>query len=174
MTSERHTARLALAPIHVNDLADLIRFYADPQVTATLGGVRTAEWVGLYLDSQIAHWQRHGFGFWTARDRHTGQFVGRGGLRHATVEGATEIEVGYGLMTEFWGQGLATELARESVRVGFAELQLENLVSFTLLTNTASRRVMEKAGFRYERDVVYAELPHILCRLTREQWRTIP
>src|SRR5262249_50774950 len=161
--SNLQTARLRLDRIAPGDFDDLARMYADPQVMATLGGVKSREQVAQYLEKQIAHWEQHGFGFWTVRDLRSGQFVGRGGLRHATVEGKVEIEVGYGLAAEFWGRGLATELARESVRVGFMELQLPELVSFTLTTNLASRRVMEKAGFRYERDVVYADLPHVLC-----------
>ncbi len=157
--------------MHDRDLDDLTGIYADPLVTATLGGIRDAEWVRQYLNNQMAHWERHGFGFWTMRDPDTGTFVGRGGLRHATIEGQIAIEVGYGLIPQFWGSGLATELACESVRVAFAELHLDELVCFTLPTNLASRRVMEKAGFRYERDIIYADLPHVLCRLTRDQWR---
>jgi len=34
-----------------------------------------------------------------------------------------------------------------------------------LPTNKASRRVMEKVGFQYEKDVVWADLPHVLYRL---------
>ena len=84
--------------------------------------------------------------------------------RHVLVEGRDEVEVGYGFVPEYWGRGFATELARESVRVGFNELRLPNMVSFTLPTNLASRRVMEKAGFRYERDFIYANLTHVLYR----------
>jgi RimJ/RimL family protein N-acetyltransferase len=37
-------------------------------------------------------------------------------------------------------------------------------VSFTLPNNLASRRVMDKAGFRYERNFIHANLPHVLYR----------
>lgn len=158
------TARLLLTRIAPSDLDDLARMYADPRVMATLGGAWTKDRVKLYLDKQLTHWQEHGFGYWTARDLQTGQFIGRGGLRYAIIEGRLEVEVGYGLMAEFWGRGLATELAQESVRVGFAELHRPDLVCFTLPTNAASRRVMEKAGFRYERNIIWADLPHVLCR----------
>jgi [ribosomal protein S5]-alanine N-acetyltransferase len=158
------TPRLVLTRMCVDDLDDLVRMYADPHVMATLGGVRSAEWTADYLDKQIAHWEQHGFGFWTLREPVTQSFVGRGGLRHVILDGQVEIEVGYGLMSEFWGRGLATELAVESVRVGFEELHLPSLVCFTLTTNVASRCVMENAGFRYERDMIYAELPHVLFR----------
>jgi len=158
------TARLLLTRLCPDDLDDLVRMYADPRVTATLGGLRTADWVADYLRKQMAQWDEHGFGLWTVRDRLSGRFAGRAGLRYATIEGRREVEVAYGLMEEFWGRGYATELAVESVRVGFTELRFPDLVCFTLTTNLASKRVMEKAGFRYERDIVYADLPHLLYR----------
>ncbi len=168
---ELRTPRLLLTRMRPDEFDDLARMYRDPRVMSTLGGVRSAAQTAQYLEQVLAHWQQHGFGLWVARDLLTGQFAGRGGLRHATVEGRAEVEVGYGLLPEFWGRGLATELARESVRVGFAQLHRPDLVSFTLPTNAASRRVMEKAGFRHERDITHADLPHVLYRQTVSQWQ---
>ncbi|MBI2804711.1 MAG: GNAT family N-acetyltransferase [Planctomycetes bacterium] len=165
--AQLRTSRLLLDRVSSDDLDDFVCFYADPLVTATLGGVREPTWVTSYLHRQVEHWERHGFGFWTVRDPAIRQFIGRGGLRHATIAGRTEIEVGYGLMSEFWGRGLATELALESVRVAFEVLDFRQVVSFTLPSNVASRRVMEKAGFEYDCDVVHADLPHVLFRQTR-------
>jgi [ribosomal protein S5]-alanine N-acetyltransferase len=168
---EIRTPRLLLTRMRPDDLDELIRMHRDPRVMATLGGVRTDEETKSYLGRHLAHWEQHGFGWWVAREPLTRSFIGRGGPRHATIEGRPEVEIGYGLMPEFWGRGLATELAREGVRVGFEELERPDLVCFTLPTNRASRRVMEKAGFRYERDVVHADLPHVLYRLARSQWQ---
>jgi RimJ/RimL family protein N-acetyltransferase len=162
------TPRLLLSRPRPADLPDLVRMYADPAVMATLGGLRSAEESRVYLDRMMAHWQEHGFGWWVARDPASGRFLGRGGLRHVQVEAQDEVEVGYGFVAEAWGKGLATELALESVRVGLEVLGLRGLVSFTLPTNLASRRVMEKAGFVYERDFVHADLPHVLYRLRPE------
>jgi RimJ/RimL family protein N-acetyltransferase len=155
------------------DEDDLARFSRNPQVMATLGGLRTREQNREYLQQQLAHWEQHGFGYWTAYDLRSGQFAGRGGLRHALVEGRDEVEVGYGLLPKFWGRGMATELARLSVRVGFTELNRADLVAFTLPTNMGSRRVMEKAGFRYERAIVHANLDHVLYRLTAPMWQML-
>ena len=60
------------------------------------------------------------------------------------------------------GSGPATELAQASVDVAFDELGLREVVAFTLPDNVASRRVMEKAGLRYEREIVHVGLPHVL------------
>jgi RimJ/RimL family protein N-acetyltransferase len=153
------------------DLPDLCRMHRDKRVMATLAGVRSDEETAEFLRAQLAHWERYGFGWWTLREASSGTFVGRGGLRRVTVEGREEVEVGYALMLEYWERGLATELAGESARVAFEILDLPDIVSFTLPTNRASRRVMEKIGLRYERDVVHADLPHVLYRLSASTWR---
>jgi ribosomal-protein-alanine N-acetyltransferase len=144
--------------------------HTDPRVMATLGGLRSPEELDALHRRLLGTWERDGFGWWVARHRPDGRFVGRGGLRRVQVLGRDEVEVGYGLAAEFWGRGLATELARQSVRVGFEVLGLVELVCFTLPTNSGSRRVMEKAGFRYERDFEHANLPHVLYRLRRDSW----
>ena len=62
------------------DRADVLRMHQDPEVMATLGGVRSeAESDGI-LDRQIAHWAAHHFGYWIAREPETGRFAGRGQL----------------------------------------------------------------------------------------------
>ncbi len=144
---------------------------ADPRVMATLGGVMTPEATAAQLARFEAHWERYGFGRWTLRDPATGAFVGRGGLMHVLVDDRDEVEIGYAVVPEFQGKGLATELARESARVAFEELGLPELVCFTLATNRASQRVMERAGFRYERAGVRADLPHVFYRLRADEWR---
>jgi RimJ/RimL family protein N-acetyltransferase len=58
-------------------------------------------------------------------------------------------------------------MSREALRLGFDVLGLASIVSFTLPTNLRSRRVMEKLGLRYERDIVWADLPHVLYRIDR-------
>jgi RimJ/RimL family protein N-acetyltransferase len=132
---------------------------------ATLGGVRSDAWTHELVAAIERHWRDHGFGLWTLRDRQTGAFVGRGGLRRVEVGGRREVEVAYVLARERWGSGLATELAIESARVAFDELGLEEIVAFTLPGNRASRAVMERTRLRFERNIVRADLPHVMYRL---------
>ena len=65
------------------------------------------------------------------------------------------------------------DVARECVRAGFEVIETEELVCFTATTNSRSRNVMEKVGFRYEKDFVYADIVHSLCRLDRDRWRSL-
>lgn len=165
------TARLVLTRVGRPDLADLCRMHRDPEVMATLGGVRSDEVSADILEQLMAHWEAHGFGYWMAHDSESGDFAGRGGLRRVVVGGEEEVEVGYALMPRYWGRGLATELARACARVGFERLGQRDLVAFTLPTNHASRGVMQRVGFLYERDVIWSGMPHVLYRLPIEVWR---
>jgi ribosomal-protein-alanine N-acetyltransferase len=144
--------------------------YTDANVMATLGGVRSLSEILERLHLQLAHWAQHGFGPWIARLASTNQFAGCGGLRHVEIEDSDEVEIGYALLPDFWRQGLATEIARVSVNVAFRDLGLSELVAFTLPTNGASRRVMEKAGFRYDRNMIYKGFPQVLYRQRRAEW----
>jgi len=160
------TPRLILTRIVAADADDLRRMHGDAQVMRTLGGVRTDAQTAAVLTLLAAHWEAHGFGYWMARDAASGAFVGRGGLRHVIVGGVPEVEVGYALMPPYWGQGYATELGRAAVDAGLGLLGCTALVGFTLPTNDLSRRVLERLGFAYERDTIWAGLPHVLYRLT--------
>jgi RimJ/RimL family protein N-acetyltransferase len=159
------TERLAGERLRVEDLEALESLHRDPVVMATLGGVWADEQTAVFLHASLDHWERYGFGFWMFQTRSDGLFVGRAGLRHLQIEGRDEVELAYALRPEAWGKGLATEMARRVLKAGFEELGLDNVVSFTLPTNVASRRVMEKAGFEFERNIVHADLPHVLYRI---------
>ena len=159
------TPRLRATRLTHGDFDALCALHRDPVVMATLGGVRTDERTRAYLDDNLAHWAEHGFGMWIFHDHATGSFVGRGGLRHVVLDGRSEVEVFYALMRDAWGKGFATEIAQGSVDVAFRQLALRDVVAFTQPDNVGSRRVMEKAGLRYERDFVWHDQRCVLYRM---------
>lgn len=59
-------------------------------------------------------------------------------------------ELGYTLRTDVWGRGYATLVARALLRRGFDDLGLERVAATCSPANTASARVLEKAGMRFE------------------------
>lgn len=160
------TDRLILTRPAPADMPELTAMHSDPAVMATLGGLKTPEELDAMNARLFGAWETRGFGWWVAR-RKTGEFVGRGGLKRVHIADSDEVEIGYGLVPHEWGKGLALEIANESLRVGFEILELESIVCFTQPWNLRSRRVMEKAGFVYERDAIYFDLPHVLYRIRR-------
>ena len=170
-TIERlETERMILERLRLEHADEQLRLLLDPRVAATLWPRAQAPTEADVLDglaAKVDHWSRHGFGMWLLRDRETGEMVGRGGLQYTYTAGLNDVEAGWAIVPERWGQGLATELAHACVEVSFDHLDLIEIVAFTLPDNVASRRVMEKSGFVYERDLVHAGLPHVLYRRGR-------
>ncbi len=114
------------------------------------------------LVRDLRHWESHGWGPWVVED--DGAFAGRAGLNMTHVAGAQAVELAWALVPPAQGRGIATEAARAAVAAA-RELGLEEVVTFTLPENVASRRVMEKAGLVFERDITHSGLPHVLYRL---------
>jgi ribosomal-protein-alanine N-acetyltransferase len=164
------TDHLIAERLRVEGLDELCRMHRDPSVMATLGGVRSDDQTQQFLHDNLQHWDRHGYGLWMFRARTDGQFVGRGGLRNVHVGGHDEVELAYALMATFWGRGLATEMAAAILTVAFTQLALTDIVAFTLSTNQASCRVMEKVGCTFERNILHASLPHVLYRIKRQEY----
>lgn len=111
-----------------------------------------------------AHWDRHGYGPWSVRERDGGAFVGRGGLAWATVGGVRRVELPWAILPERQGRGYATEMARAAIEAAKGA-GLPEVVSLTLPTNHASRRVMENAGLSFAGEIEHVGLAHVLYTL---------
>lgn len=165
MLQEIGTPRLLAERLQEKHFEMLCRMHQNPSVMATLGGLRSAEQTREFLSDNLDHWRQHGYGLWVFTAKADGRFVGRSGLRHVHVAGNEELELAYALDAAFWGQGLATEMARGILDVGSKSFNRSSIVCFTLTSNRASQRVMGKLGFHYERDFVRGNQPHVLYRL---------
>jgi [ribosomal protein S5]-alanine N-acetyltransferase len=166
------TARLRAEPIGPEHRAGLIAMLGDERVGATLGGVADPAAVDSQIAALRADWVEHGFGLYAFFDRESGALVARGGPRRCHVAGRDEVEIGWTVTPERWNQGIATEIGAASIELAFGPLALRNVVSFTLPHNHASRRVMEKLGLVYERDIDHAGRPHVLYRLSASSARS--
>jgi ribosomal-protein-alanine N-acetyltransferase len=80
--------------------------------------------------------------------RETQELVGAIGLVINRPHGRAEL--GYWVGIPFWNQGYATEAARELLRFGFEELELNRIFAQHVVRNPASGRVMQKAGMQHE------------------------
>jgi RimJ/RimL family protein N-acetyltransferase len=155
---ELETARLRLRPWRDEDLPTLARWNADPVVMRHMGrGPMTLEESAAALERTRRHWEEHGFGVWAAELLATGELVGRIGVAyHRAWPG--DPEVGWVIDPAHAGAGLATEGGAACVEYGFDVLGAGRLVSICTEENTASRRVMEKLGFRFHEQVPFEEL----------------
>ncbi|HWM09643.1 MAG TPA: GNAT family N-acetyltransferase [Solirubrobacteraceae bacterium] len=173
--STLETKRLVGEPASKEHRDFVVTLFGDPEVAKWIWprgregsdavGPRTPVQSEEMLLRFVADWRRHGFGWWYLRERASGELVGDVCLQRTEVEGEPAVEIGWTLLPARWGRGYATEAARAALAYGFETAGLDEVVSFTMPHNRASRRVMEKLGMEYDRDFERAGLPHVLYRL---------
>ena len=149
------TNRLILRHLLPDDLDSLFALYSDHEIRqyfpdGTLTYAQTKEELDWFLHGHPVHPE---LGLWATIHKQTGAFIGRCGLLPWTIEQRFEVEVAYLLNKAYWGQGLATEAAQAIAAYGFEQLQIKRLICLIDPDNVASRRVAEKIGMHFDREV---------------------
>jgi RimJ/RimL family protein N-acetyltransferase len=176
------TDRLILRRWREDDLAPFAAMNDDPLTLRFMPGVMTAEETRAQIARFEAHHRLHGFGVWAVEAPEVAPLVGYVGLQRVGFEApfTPAVEIGWRLAPAFWGKGYATEGAKAALRTGFEDLNLDQIVSFTVLANKPSWSVMERLGMMRDpaEDFDHPRLPaahalrrHILYRMDRARWR---
>lgn len=142
------TPRLVLSVPRDDDRADFRALSGDPRVMRFFPSVQSTEQSDGLVARCQASFGAHGLGFFTVRRRDDASFVGFVGLSVPSFDAPFMpcVEVGWRLHVASWGQGYATEAAREVLRFGFEDHSLREIVSFTSVENLPSRRLMDRLG----------------------------
>lgn len=171
---EIETARLHLRPYTLSDLDELTVILSHPEVMrysprGPLPKGKERQITQEILEFFINHWQQHKFGVWAVIYQQTNKLIGHCGLNF--LPNTPEVEVLYRFDPAFWNQGIATEATKASLRYGFEEVGLDRIVAITLPEHLASRRVMEKAGLKYEKDAHFYDLDVVYYAIAREAFQ---
>lgn len=140
------TKRLRLREYTHGDLDDLAGMFADEELMRFYIRPKSRAESLAWIDWNLGMYKEHGFGLRVMESLDTSEFVGDCGLTPQTVDGVTDIEVGWHTKREYWNQGLATEAASACGDRAFNDLGLKRLISIIHPDNIVSRRVAEKLG----------------------------
>jgi ribosomal-protein-alanine N-acetyltransferase len=159
------TERLRLRPATLDDLDAWLALSRDAE-EVWFGEARSnLDDARARLLWHMARQEEHGFSSWAVELRASGQVIGAAGLGY--LADSEEIEVGYRVLKEHWGNGYATEAASAAIGFGFDELGLERIVAVALPTNRASRRVMENCGMTFVGMTIHQGEPHVKYAIAR-------
>ncbi|HEY0430094.1 MAG TPA: GNAT family N-acetyltransferase [Pyrinomonadaceae bacterium] len=151
------TERLILRRLRVEDAEDLYRIYSNPETMKFMGqGSASVEETRGHIQKHIEkYYNNYGFGLWATLLKENNSLIGRCGLLYEDIEGIKDLELAYLLDSNYWGQGLATEVARSIVKIGFDGYNFNRIIALINPQNTASIRVAEKVGMNYEREIAH-------------------
>ena len=148
------TERLILRPWRESDAADMYEYSKVPGV---------GEMAGWCHHESIAESQKvinmfiGGKDVLAIEDKESGKVIGSLGIHENDNDhvGSDYLgrEVGYVLSKDFWGRGLIPEAVRGVIAYCFDVLKYDYLLCGHFTWNNQSRRVIEKCGFQYLKDI---------------------
>jgi len=147
INSQLETRRLILRPMQATDINALHLIFTDPKVMAAFNhDPFTREQMMRWLQRNLDHQNRYGYGLFSVILKESGELIGDCGLEQMEVEDVQVAELGYDFRSEYWNQGFATEAACAVRDYAFDILRLPQLISLIRVGNLASKRVAEKVG----------------------------
>jgi ribosomal-protein-alanine N-acetyltransferase len=162
------TPRLILREFSSEDVNALARVISDPETMrfypAPFDRAGVEEWIA----RNRRRYAKDGHGLWAMILKSTGELIGDCGLTVQRVDSTDEIEIGYHVRRDHWGQGLATEAARACRDFGFARLPVDHLISLIRPENISSRRVAVKNGMTVWKEVIRVGLSHLVYSILGE------
>ncbi|WP_310498432.1 GNAT family N-acetyltransferase [Sandarakinorhabdus sp.] len=142
------TQRLILRPWRDDDLAPFAAMGRDPRVMAHFPTLMNEVQSKAMAVRIMNHIGVHKFGAWAMERKSDRRFIGFCGLSRVEFQAPVkdEIEIGWRLAHQYWGQGYVHEAAHASLAHGFETLALPRIVSFTVPGNTRSWGLMQRLG----------------------------
>jgi RimJ/RimL family protein N-acetyltransferase len=143
------TPRLVLRSWRPSDRAPFLDMCTSAEVMEHLGGPASPEDVDAAMARVAACQAENGFSFWAMERKADCAFVGfcgfkRGNELGTPIEG--EMEIGWRLHRDAWGQGLASEAAKASLAWAWANTDAARVVAITVPANRRSWGLMERIG----------------------------
>jgi len=175
MQIQIETNRLILRAIEASDAQGIFELDSDPEVHRYLGekpikSIEEAKAIVKYIQKQ---YEENGVARWAIIDKMTNEFVGWSGLKYEK-EVRSEMDyydLGYRLKKKFWGRGIATETALESLKYGFQTINLKEIYAGAHIENIASNNVLQKAGLKFIETFEYDKEPHHWYKINKNEWQ---
>jgi ribosomal-protein-alanine N-acetyltransferase len=145
------TDRLVLSPVTKPDAAELHQLWMQPAVRKYLWDDKVApmsQTQDMIAQSLIA-FRENCYGLWVARRKNHEAIIGFTG--YWTFFDPPDIQLIYGLASDYWGQGFATEMAQAMVDYGFETYRFAVIRASADPPNVASIAVMKRLGMTFEK-----------------------
>lgn len=168
------TQRLNIRELIKEDITIWTNFFDDPIHLKHLPlppqpGMSNYQKAEFWIEKQFARYKENRFGLMALINRETGEFMGMCGLLTQVVDDESVLEIGYHLLSPYWGKGYATEAAMYFKNWAFANLDNTELVSIIDVGNSASEKVAMRNGMtKWKSTVDYFNLTVNVYRVIRE------
>ncbi len=167
------TERLIFRDIEDSDVNGIFALDSDSEVHRYLGGkpiknIDEAKGAINYIRQQYV---ANGIGRWAIVDKESGGFMGWGGLKlEDVVRDFNYIDLGYRLRREYWGKGIGTQIAKESLKYGFNTLNYDEICAAADINNIGSNKILSRSGMKHTETFDLDEIKHNWYRINKLEW----
>jgi RimJ/RimL family protein N-acetyltransferase len=169
------TERLLFRKIDESDYGHWLPFFFDPKTHVhwtspiNVPDVECQNW----YHKQRWRYQNDMGGMNAIIEKQSGKLIGHCGLLVQTVDQIAELEIGYSLLPQYWGNGYATESAKKCRDHAFENGLAETLISIISITNKPSENVALKNGMELDKTTVYHDNEVNIFRISLDNWRQL-
>ena len=156
------TSRLLLREFVPQDADALEKVLGDPVAMQYYPAAFDRSTVEGWIARNINRYQRDGHSLWAILLKSSGELVGDCGCAMQEVEGQNEIEIGYHVRRDLWGNGYATEAAQACMEYAFHQLGAKGVISMIRPEHQQSRRVAEKNGMTCRKIILWHGYDHCI------------
>lgn len=156
------TPRLLLREFTPADANALEAILGDPVAMQYYPAAFDRKGVEEWIERNRERYKREGYGLWAMLLRETNEVIGDCGCFLRDVDGRDDIEIGYHVRRDLWGNGYATEAAQACMRYAFAKLGVDRVISLIRPENMQSIRVAEKNGLTCQKIIFWRGYDHCI------------
>ncbi len=153
------TDRMIIRPFELKDIDDAYEMNLDKRVSKYTGdgGVVSIDEIRRRITEDVlGDYQKYGYGRMAIEWKENNRCIGFSGLKY--LEDLQEVDLGYRLMSAYWGKGIATEAGKICLQYGFNQLKLDRIIALVLPDNKASIHVLKKLNFSFKEDMIIDQL----------------
>lgn len=147
------TERFRIRELELTDVDGMYKLDSNPNVHKYLGNnpIKTKDEALKMIEFIRKQYIDNGIGRWAIIDKKTNEFIGWTGMKWITEEtnGRKNFyDIGYRLIEENWGKGIATETAKACLKYGFENLKTDKIFAIADRFNEGSNKILKKLGMR--------------------------
>jgi RimJ/RimL family protein N-acetyltransferase len=138
------TERTYLRHFTPDDVDNVMQIFTDPEAMkySPADAVQGRAEAKSFIQWNLDNYETHGFGAWAVISKSTGKYIGQSGI----IPQEIGCEVFYSFVREFWGKGIATEVASACKNHALTQLNQSRLIAIIHPQNNGAIKVATKLG----------------------------
>lgn len=158
------SSRMNLRHLNEKDAPFVLEIVNSPGWLRYIGdrGVRDLDGANRYIDKNVNNYQVQGFGLYAMEMKDSGEVVGLCGLLKR--EYLPAVDIGYALLPQFEGRGLALEACKLVMDIAVTKLEMGTVFAIVTPANARSISLLEKLEFSLEKEIIEGGEPLLVYK----------